>query len=67
MIKRHKVRNISLLENITMYAFENIGNVFSAKKLSDYLKSQRMSLGVETVQNYLSYLCATFARNRSPG
>lgn len=61
VIKRHKVRNISLLENITMYAFENIGNVFSAKKLSDYLKSQRMSLGVETVQNYLSYLCATFA------
>lgn len=61
VVKRHKVRNITLLEGITKYAFENIGNIFSAKKLSDYLKSQKMSLGVETVQNYLSHICSTFA------
>jgi len=61
VVKRHKVRNVSLLENITTYAFDNIGNIFSAKKLSDYLKSQRMALSVETVQNYLSYICSTFA------
>ncbi len=64
VVKRHNVRNIALLENITHYAFENIGNIFSAKKLSDYLKSQRMSLGVETVQNYLAYICSTFALHK---
>ena len=64
VIKRHKVRNINLLEGITRYAFDNIGNIFSAKKLSDYLKSQKMSLGVETVQNYLSYICSTFALHK---
>ncbi len=64
VVKRHKVRNIPLLEGITRYAFDNIGNIFSAKKLSDYLKSQRMSIGVETVQNYLSYICSTFALHK---
>lgn len=61
VVKRYHVRNITLLENITKYTFDNIGNIFSAKKISDYLKSQRLSIGVETVQNYLSYLCSTFA------
>ncbi len=60
VVKRHKVRNIPLLESITKYAFDNIGNIFSAKKLSDYLKSQRMAIGVETVQNYLLYICSTY-------
>ena len=64
VVKRYGVRNITLLENITKYAFSNVGNIFSAKKISDYLKSQKMSIGVETVQNYLSYLCSTFAMHK---
>ena len=64
VVKRYHVRNITLLENITKYTFDNIGNIFSAKKVSDYLKSQRLSIGVETVQNYLFYLCSTFALHK---
>ena len=30
VVKRNNIRNISLLENITNYAFANIGNIFSA-------------------------------------
>jgi len=41
--------------------FDNIGNIFSAKKVADYIRSQRMSIGVETVQNYIAYLLSTFA------
>jgi predicted AAA+ superfamily ATPase len=64
IVKRYNLRNISLLENITCYAFQNIGNVFSAKKVADYLKSQRMSIAVDTVQNYLSHLCSTYALHK---
>ena len=64
VVKRYQVRNITLLENITKYTFDNIGNIFSAKKITDYLKSQKLSIGVETVQNYLSYLCSTFALHK---
>jgi len=64
VVKRHRLRNITLLEGITRYAFDNIGNIFSAKKISDYLKSQKLSIGVETVQNYLAYICSTYALHK---
>lgn len=61
IIKRNNIRNVHLLENINKYVFDNIGNIFSAKKVSDYLKSQKLSVGISTVQNYISYLLSTFA------
>ncbi len=66
VIKRNNVRNVRLLENITRYIFDNIGNIFSAKKVADYVKSQKMSISVETVQNYISYLISTFALHKVP-
>ena len=50
VIKRNSVRNVSLLENLTKYIFDNIGNIFSAKKIADFLKSQNLKVGVETIQ-----------------
>jgi predicted AAA+ superfamily ATPase len=44
-----------LLESIARYLFDNTGRVTSAKSIADYLKSQRLRVGVETVQNYLAY------------
>lgn len=64
VIKRNNVRNIRLLENLGRYVFDNVGNIFSAKKIADYMKSQRMKVGIETVQNYLGYLTSTYAANR---
>ena len=66
VIKRNNLRNVSLLENITRYTFDNIGNIFSAKKIADYLKSQRIAVGIETVQNYLAHICSTFALYKVP-
>lgn len=66
IIKRNKVRNVQLLENIIQYAFDNIGNIFSARKVSDFLKSQKLKVGIETVQNYLSYLMSTFMLYKVP-
>ena len=66
VIKRNNIRNVSLLENITQYLFNNIGNIFTAKKVSDYLKSQRIRVGIETVQNYISYLVSTFSVFKIP-
>ena len=66
VIKRNNVRNVNLLENITRYIFDNIGNIFSAKKVSDYMKSQKMKVGIETVQNYISYFLSTLAIHKVP-
>ena len=66
VIKKNNIRNISLLENITRYLFDNIGNIFTAKKISDYLKSQKIRVSVDTVQNYISYLASAFAIYKVP-
>ena len=55
IVKRHSIRNVALLENIARYLFDNIGKTMSAKSIADYLKAQRLQLGVDTVQNYLAY------------
>jgi predicted AAA+ superfamily ATPase len=61
IIKRNNVRNVPLLENINRYLFDNIGNIFSAKRVSDYFKSQRVKVGVDTVQSYINYFIETFS------
>lgn len=65
IVKRHAVRNVSLLEHIARYLFDNIGNVMSAKSIADYLKSQRLRVGVETVQNYLRYFREALVAHRA--
>lgn len=60
VIGRHQVRNISLLKNITRFLFDNIGSPFSAKSISDYLKSQKSDVGIKTIQNYIEYLEAAY-------
>ncbi len=64
IVKRHGVRNIELLEKMARYLFDNIGNVMSAKSIADYVKSQRLRVGVETVQNYLSYFRESLVAHR---
>ncbi len=66
IVRRHSIRNVELLEKIARYLFDNIGNVMSAKGIADYVKSQRLRVGVETVQNYLGYFREALVAYRVP-
>jgi predicted AAA+ superfamily ATPase len=59
-IQRYKIRDIELLERVTHFAFDNIGNTFSGKSISDYFKSQSRKTDVNTIYNYLSALEGAF-------
>lgn len=56
IVSRHNIRNIALLEKIIKFIFDNIGNTFSAKAMSDYFKNEKRTVNIETIYNYLSYL-----------
>ncbi len=56
IVTRNNIRDVELLERIILYIFDNIGNTFSAKNVSDFLKSQGRKLSRETVYNYLKAL-----------
>ena len=60
VISRSGIRDIALLESIIAFIMDNIGNIFSAKKVSDFLKSQGRKLSHETVYNYLKALKNAF-------
>ena len=56
IVARYHVRDTALLEKIVVYLMDNIGNTFSAKTVSDFLKNQGRKLSTETVYNYLAAL-----------
>ncbi len=56
VIAQNRIRDTALLEGIVLYLMDNIGNPFSAKSISDFLKSQGRKLSTETVYNYLKAL-----------
>lgn len=64
IVERYKLRNIGFLERLIEYLAENIGNLFSAKKVSDFLKSQQVIISVSQIQNYLKYLANAFLIHR---
>lgn len=56
VIERNRIRDTALLESVILYLMDNIGNTFSAKTISDFLKNQGRKLSTETVYNYLKAL-----------
>lgn len=64
IVKYNQVRKIDQLERVVRYTFNNVGNIFSAKSISDYLKAERRSLDNETVYSYLSKLEKAYLLHR---
>jgi len=64
VVKRHTIRDPEALRRILAFAFDNVGNITSSRRISDYFKSQRRTVSVDTVANYLGYLCDAFALYR---
>ena len=60
VIARNKIRDTALLESVIAYLMDNIGNTFSAKTITDFLKNQGRKLSAETVYNYLRALESAF-------
>ena len=60
IIGRFGVRNTFFLENLVKYLALNTSNLISAKKVSEYLKSQNQNMSVQVILNYLSHLQDAF-------
>lgn len=64
IVKRNQVRKIDQLERVVKYTFNNVGNTFSAKSISDYLKAEHRTLDNETVYSYLEKLEKAYLLHR---
>ncbi len=64
VVSRYNLRNTLFLEKLVQFLSENIGCLFSAKNISDYLKSQHSTVSVNQIQNYTEYLSNAFLIHR---
>ena len=56
VVLRNRIRDPEILERIVHYLFDNIGNITTAKSISDFYKNQKIKISVDTVLNYLGYI-----------
>lgn len=56
VISRNNIRDTNLLKRVVSYVMDNVGNTFSAKTISDFLKNHGCNSSSETVYNYLQML-----------
>jgi predicted AAA+ superfamily ATPase len=60
IINRYSIRNIIFLERLVQFMCSNTGSIFSNKKISDFLKSQKTNIPPNQVQLYVNYLVNAF-------
>ena len=64
IVKYFWVKNLDFLETLYKFILVNIWNTFSAKKISDYLKSQKIKISVDSILNYLKFWEKAFLINK---
>ena len=64
IVKRNQIRKVDQLERVVKYTFSNVGNTFSAKSISDYLKAEHRALDHETIYSYLEKLEKAYLLHR---
>jgi len=60
IVPRHGIKNVARLQDVTGYVFDAIANIFTPKRIADYLTSQNRSTSNHTVESYLSALADAF-------
>jgi len=60
VVSRYNIRNTIILEKLIIFFADNIGNLFSAKRISDFLKSQHTNISPNQIQLFSEYLVNAF-------
>ena len=64
VLTRYAIRDTDMFDKVASFAIDNVGNPFSARRVSDFMKSQARQIRHETVLNYLSALAESFVISR---
>ncbi len=64
IVSRYNLRNTIFLEKLVQFIADNTGSIFSAKSISDFLKSQNTNISSNQIQTYTSYLVNAFLVNK---
>ena len=60
IVARKKFPDIAMLQSVVRFMFDNIGNLYSTKKIADTMTSAGRKISVHTVESYLTALTDCF-------
>ena len=61
IVQKYSIKNEQLLNKLSDYLLDNIGNITSTTKIENILKGNDNTGDHKTISNYLNYLCNAFA------
>jgi len=64
IINRNQIRDPRFLTDLLKFLADNIGSLFSANKISEYLRNQKISKNVALILDYISHIENAFFINR---
>ena len=64
IVTRHKVRNVTVLDNLARFVADNSGKLFSPNSIARYLKGNATSIAANTVGEYMDYFCEAYLIDR---
>lgn len=64
VLQRYQIRNTSFLEDLIKYISDNIWNLTTPNNIAKYLKSQKIEIWLNSVNEYIKYLCSVFLINK---
>ncbi len=64
VVARYNIRNVNFIDRLILFLADNTGSILAAKNISDFLKSQKIGMSVNTVMNYLNFLVSSFFINK---
>ena len=64
VVQRKKIRNTIFLEQLIHFLADNVGNLFSSKSISDFLKHQKVEISPNQVNEYAIALADAFVVHR---
>jgi len=64
IVKKHKVRNVAILEKLIRFLSDNTGSLFSANSISKFLKSQSINITPPSLTQYIQYFLDSYYLNK---
>ncbi|MFA6090880.1 MAG: ATP-binding protein [Candidatus Gracilibacteria bacterium] len=66
IVTRYKIKNINFYEKLLEFLSKNVGSIFSANSISNFLKNQKISLNTNIILEYLNHTKTAFLINEVP-
>lgn len=60
IMSRKRLPDVMMLESVTRFTADNIGNILSTKRIADIMTADGRKIDQKTVERYLNSLCETF-------